>query len=262
MSFPVYFELFGARIHAHLFFELIAYSAGFQIYIRTRHLWKHPPVQTEKNLWIIVGCVAGALIGAKLLNILDSPLTYWAQRSDPFIWFTGKTIVGGLIGGWIGVEVAKKRLGVSYATGDAYVFPLLVGMAIGRVGCFLSGLQDDTYGTATMLPWGIDFGDGIHRHPAQLYEIASFLLIGIILWLRSRRPYPNGYLFRLFMLLYFAMRFLVDMVKPRFNPYLGLSMIQIASLIGVIVTARMLARLRRMEEPEAAPILLPETEPT
>jgi prolipoprotein diacylglyceryltransferase len=258
LSFPVTITLFGAEIHPHLFFELIAYSAGFQIYIRTRHRWKHPPVASDQNLWIVVACVAGALVGSKLLNILDSPLSYWAHRDDPFIWFTGKTIVGGLIGGWIGVEIAKKKLGVRYATGDAYVFPLIAGMAIGRIGCFLSGLQDDTYGMATGLPWGIDFGDGIPRHPAQLYEIVILAAIGLALWLRSRRPYPNGYLFRLFMFLYFAMRFTVDMIKPRFHPWLGLSAIQIACLLGMIVTAKMVLEMRGGETVNIEPQLEPE----
>jgi phosphatidylglycerol:prolipoprotein diacylglycerol transferase len=260
MSFPVYIDLFGARIHPHMLLELVAYSAGFQIYLRTRHRWKHAPVPTATNLWIIVGCVAGALVGSHLLNILDSPLDYWAHRSDPAFWLAGKTVVGGLIGGWIGVEIVKKRVGITYATGDAYVFPLLAGMAIGRVGCFLTGLEDATYGTATSLPWGVDFGDGIARHPTQLYEIAALVGIGIALFIRLRKPYPNGYLFRLFMFLYFLMRFSIDMLKPRFDPYLGLSMIQIACVAGMIVTGRMLLAMRRAEasEAEAQPALNPE----
>ncbi len=244
MSFPVYVELFGARIHPHMLLEFLAYSAGFQLYLRTRHRWKHAPVPTATNLWIIVACVAGALIGSHLLNILDAPLDYWSRRSDPLIWLTGKTVVGGLIGGWVGVEIAKKWLGIDYATGDAYVFPLLTGMAVGRVGCFLAGLEDGTYGTATSLPWGVDFGDGVTRHPTQLYEVAAFIAIGILVYIRSRKPYPNGYLFRLFMFLYFLMRFSVDMLKPRFAPWLGMSAIQLACLAGMIVTARMLLRAR------------------
>ena len=56
-------------------------------------------------------------------------------------WSAGKTIVGGLIGGLIAVEWIKRRLGVTVATGDLFAVPLIVGIAIGRVGCFLSGLD-------------------------------------------------------------------------------------------------------------------------
>lgn len=63
------------------------------------------------------------------------------------------------------------------STGDLYAIPLALGIAIGRVGCFLTGLPDNTYGTATALPWGINFGDGIPRHPTQLYEVLFLLLL-------------------------------------------------------------------------------------
>jgi prolipoprotein diacylglyceryltransferase len=146
-----------------------------------------------------------------------------------------------LLGGWIGVEVAKKFLSVKQSTGDLFVFPLIIGIAIGRIGCFLTGLPDHTYGVHTNLPWAVNFGDG-PRHPTQLYEIAFLLLLGIALMIRARRPYRNGELFRLFMLGYMSFRFFVEFIKPRFHPYLGLSAIQIAALIAVIVCAWSLTR--------------------
>lgn len=246
----VYFDIFGLRIPAHTVLESLAYTVGFQIYLRTRGRWKHPTVPFDQNVWIIIGCIFGALIGSKLLNMIDSPLVYWEHRDDLLFWLQGKTIVGGLVGGWIGVEIAKKRLGVRYATGDAYVFPLIVGMAIGRVGCFLDGLEDQTYGVATTLPWGVDFGDGVMRHPAQLYEIAFLVGLGAWLLLRIRRPFPNGYIFRFFIFGYFVFRFLIEFVKPRYDGYLGLSGIQIASLLGALFCARIV--LRGDSRPESA----------
>jgi prolipoprotein diacylglyceryltransferase len=53
---------------------------------------------------------------------------------------------------------------------------------VGRIGCFLTGLADNTYGTPTGLPWGVDFGDRIHRHPTQLYEIAFLMILIPLLW--------------------------------------------------------------------------------
>lgn len=241
MSFPVYIDLFGLQLHPHLLFETLAYSAGFQLYLRTRGRWAYPAIPFEKNLWVIVGCIFGALIGSKLLNIMEMPLDYWAHRGELLYWIEGKTIVGGLLGGWIGVEIAKKKLGITYATGDAYVFPLILGTVVGRIGCFLSGLDDRTYGTATTLPWGVDFGDGISRHPTQLYEIGFMLLLAGALAVRMRRPYANGYLFRIFILAYLLFRFVVEFFKPRYAP-LVLSTIQIASLAGALYTAWLIAR--------------------
>jgi phosphatidylglycerol---prolipoprotein diacylglyceryl transferase len=89
----------------------------------------------------------------------------------------GKTIVGALIFGLISVELIKRYIGLRQSTGDLYAIPLALGIAIGRIGCFLTGLSDNTYGTPTNLPWAINFGDGIPRHPTQLYEIAVLLLL-------------------------------------------------------------------------------------
>jgi phosphatidylglycerol---prolipoprotein diacylglyceryl transferase len=244
MSFPIYIHIFGLQLHPHLILEMLAYSIGFQFYLRTRHRWKHPKLPIERNLWIIVGCIFGALAGSKLLNIAEMPLDYWQHRDNLLYWIEGKTIVGGLLGGWAGVEFVKKKLGVTFNTGDAYVFPLIVGTVIGRIGCFMSGLDDKTYGTATSLPWGIDFGDGIARHPTQLYEVAFMIGLGLVLFYRMRRPYPNGWLFRAFMFAYLLFRFGVEFIKPRFVPYLGLSAIQIASLIGAGYCLLLLWRMR------------------
>ena len=109
----------------------------------------------------------------------------------------GKTIVGALIGGLITVEWAKRRLGIAHRTGDLFALPLCLGIAIGRVGCFLTGLEDHTVGVRTTLPWGIDFGDG-PRHPTQLYEILFVILLGLgILWY-ARRPHSGGRLIPMF----------------------------------------------------------------
>jgi len=94
----------------------------------------------------------------------------------------GKTIVGALVFGLISVELFKRYIGVHQSTGDLYAIPLALGIAIGRIGCFLTGLSDNTYGTPTNLPWAIDFGDGIPRHPTQLYEIVFLLALIPILY--------------------------------------------------------------------------------
>lgn len=242
MHFPVYLNFFGHGVHPHLVMELVAYSVGFQVYRQTRKRGSALPF--EKNIWIIVGCIFGALAGSKLLAFVESFDQYRLHLSEPAAWVGGKTIVGGLLGGWIGVEIAKKSLRVRESTGDAFVFPLILGIAIGRVGCFLTGLPDHTYGVHSALPWAVDFGDG-PRHPTQLYEIAFLLLLGVALLLalnRSRHRPRNGELFRLFLVAYLGFRFFAEFIKPRYTPWLGLSMIQLACLVGVAVCLWQLAR--------------------
>jgi phosphatidylglycerol:prolipoprotein diacylglycerol transferase len=236
VTFPVYFHLLGRSIHPHVVMELLAYTMGFQFYLLLRRQRVQPSPAIEQNLWIIVGAVFGALVGSKILAWLESPKEFATVIGTPAM-LGGKTIVGGLLGGWAGVEIAKKRVGVTQSTGDLFVFPLALGICVGRIGCFLTGLPDHTYGKPTALPWGVDFGDG-PRHPTQLYEIAFIALLAILLALRYRLVYTNGKTFRLFMAGYLLFRFAVEFIKPTFKPYLGVSMIQIASLIGAFVALR------------------------
>jgi prolipoprotein diacylglyceryltransferase len=264
MSFPVVFNIAGLRVPAHLLFETAAYLVGFQAYLllRRRELRDASgPVSGQTHVWIVVGAIFGALFGSKILAILESLPDYWAMRTDPRVWIEGKTIVGGLLGGWIGVEIVKRLRGVRGSTGDAYVLPLVLGIAIGRIGCFLTGLSDHTHGKPTALWWGIDFGDGLKRHPTQLYEIAAVLLIGTIVYARSRKPHPLGLLFRLFLFLYLAFRFLVEFIKPTFTPYLGLSAIQIACAVGIVVTLSSLMRHQSFTPVAARPDVAPDQHP-
>ena len=232
MDFPVYLPLGPWKIHPHLLFEAIAYSVAFQLLLRhTRRGDVIPPAQRSL---VMIGGLAGALVGTKLLVLLQHADVVWQNRAQllPLL-AQGKTIVGVLLGGVVGVELTKKMIGVRVATGDAFVYPLVVGTVIGRIGCFLTGLSDRTYGIATTLPWGVDFGDGIPRHPTQLYEI--IFLLGLLVVLRQPNPRLTtiGDRFRLYMIAYLSFRFAIDFIKPDFHPLFGLSAIQIACLLGL-----------------------------
>ncbi|MCS7078581.1 MAG: prolipoprotein diacylglyceryl transferase [Chloracidobacterium sp.] len=258
MNFPYDIRLPGVVVPIHLVCEVLAYTVGFQLYVRARR--RQPSGLTvEQTVWTLVGCLFGAWLGSKLLAWLEAPTLYWRYRANPLIWLEGKSIVGGLLGGWAGVEAAKRLAGVRQATGDAYVVPLLVGIAIGRVGCFLTGLTDGTCGALTGLPWGVDFGDGLRRHPTQLYEIAYLTALGVTLRRTASAEDPPGALFRRFLLAYLAFRFTVEFIKPR--PFVypwGLTAIQTAALLGMGAAGYTLWRLRR--RPHGLVALLPTAE--
>lgn len=178
MEFPVYIVLGPWRIHPHVLFESLSYFIGFRVY-----LWTRRPSEMSRlmSLQILAGTILGAALGAKLLFWLEDPAAAWEQlRQLHFLW-GGKTIVGGLLGGLIGVELTKKWVGWTRSTGDDFAYPLILGLCIGRIGCFLTGLDDHTYGMPTTWFTGIDFGDGIRRHPTQLYEIFFLLVLALLL---------------------------------------------------------------------------------
>jgi phosphatidylglycerol---prolipoprotein diacylglyceryl transferase len=232
MTYPVYVGVGAWQIHPHLFFESIAYFIALRLALRN---FRQDTIPATQRSTIMIGGLVGALIGTKVLVILQHIDLFW-QYPDQFwlLLWQGKTIVGAMLGALLGVELTKKLLRIKESTGDAFVYPLMVGTAIGRIGCFLTGLSDHTYGVATHLPWGIDFGDGIPRHPTQLYEILFLLGLIAVLKLRSRQPLRSGDLFKFYMTAYLSFRFLIDFIKPDFHPFLNLSAIQIACLLGLV----------------------------
>jgi phosphatidylglycerol---prolipoprotein diacylglyceryl transferase len=240
MQFPVYIGFGFWKIHPHLLFESLGYTVAFRLLLRNT---KSDNIRFSQRTSVIVGGLIGALLGAKVLVLLQH-IDLISENFQQWLLLIlqGKTVVGALLGGLLGVELTKLRIGLKQSTGDAFVYPLIFGTAIGRIGCFLTGLSDRTYGIATTLPWGIDFGDGILRHPTQLYEVIFLVFLSIVIWLRSRTPYYSGMLFQFYLASYLSFRFSIDFLKPDFHPFLGISTIQFACLIGFLYCMRQLSR--------------------
>ena len=225
MSFPVYLQIGSLRVHPHLVLEALAYAVGFRVYLWLRK--QNGDVLDDTNRWRVIAAAAmGAVAGSKMLYWLEDPRLTLAHWNDMVFLMGGKTIVGALAGALFSVEAMKLRLGIMQPTGDLFAIPLCVGIAIGRVGCFLTGLDDHTFGVATNLPWGVNFGDGVARHPTQLYEVVFAVALGAFLWRQMRRPHVSGDIFKLFMVAYFAFRLMVDALKPEVRVFAGLSSIQ------------------------------------
>ena len=217
-------------ISAHQAFEYLAYFIGFQLFLIQRR--NAGDVVAPRVRWsLVAAAVLGGALGSRMLFWLEDPSNTLFRVDDPTYLLAGKTAVGGLIGGLVGVELTKKALGVSTITGDLLAVPLAVGIALGRIGCFLEGLPDRTFGIATSLPWGVDFGDGVRRHPTQLYETLFLAGLAVVLASLARRPHADGHVFRVFMMAYMAFRVLVDAIKPDLHLAFGLSAIQWAALL-------------------------------
>lgn len=140
--------------------------------------------------------------------------------------------MGGLFGGLIGVEISKKIINEKLSSGDLFTFPIIVGIIIGRIGCFLSGIKEFTYGNETDFITGMDLGDGLSRHPTSFYEIIFLTLLFI--FLKNITFYTNresGLLFKIFMISYFGFRFMIEFIKPNIFYVLGLSSIQLLCVV-------------------------------
>jgi phosphatidylglycerol---prolipoprotein diacylglyceryl transferase len=233
-------------LQLHWLFETLAYVVGFRLYLWQRR--QRGDVVSDGTRWsVVAAAIAGGALGSKILYWLEEPALTLQHLSDPpfemaaFL-LAGKTVVGGLVGGLIAVELTKRAFNVRTSTGDLFAVPLALGIAIGRIGCFFAGLPDRTYGTPTALPWGVDFGDGIPRHPTQLYEVLFLIALAIyVARVAARRQYVTGDLFKQFMVGYLGLRLVIDAIKPGVF-HAGLSAIQWAALLTLLYYARDIRR--------------------
>jgi prolipoprotein diacylglyceryltransferase len=231
----------------HTLFEAAAYAVGFRLFLRERRRTALPALaDRESSLAIGVGAILGAALGAKIAYWLYDPAYAFSGFPDWKHLLGGKSIIGALLGGLAGVETAKKLDGVHGSTGDAFVRPLMLGMAIGRIGCFLSGLDDHTAGNPTSLPWGVDFGDGVPRHPTQLYEVAFLASWAALLAWRGDRLSRPGDRFRAFMAGYLLYRLCVESIRPIPLHYFGiLSGLQLLCVAGLLYYHRDIPRMAK-----------------
>ena len=169
--------------------------------------------------WVTAGALLGAMIGAKLGLLLYLPFEEWRQSIRELLLseWGGRTILGALFGGFVGVELAKKALGITIATGDPYAIGLPLGQALGRVGCFLGGCcygrpLDDASPLRSL---------HLITHPAQLYEGALDLAVAVTLFAIRKRPRAPGLLFRYYLLSYAAIRFVMDFFRGDEKQLLG-----------------------------------------
>lgn len=226
---PILFHIGDFVVSSYSFFMLMAIAVGLFVYFYNS---KRKKSLNENGFFIIVGSLLGGALGAKILEWAINYKIFFANINNLEIFLSGRTIVGGLIGGTIGAIVTKRLLGVKEKRGNFFAPAIAIGVAIGRLGCFFVGC---CYGKVTNLPWGVNFGDGVMRHPTQLYEsLFMFIMFIYLEKIKDREDVKPGQLFKTLMLAYFTFRFLVEFIRVEPIVFAGLSIFQIIS-VGVII---------------------------
>lgn len=208
---PCLFRKFAAML-IHTVFDLIAWASAALVgwwISRTGWLAGYSArPRFREQPYYFASLALGAIVGALFFGSFNMGLAG--------LWTIGHSIAGAIAGGIVAVEIYKLLRGIRGSTGLPFVAPLALGIGIGRFGCFFAGLPDYTYGTPTALPWAVDFGDGIPRHPVQLYESAAMFLFLIVFLVAIRRRNEfvlhNG--FYLFVGWYAVQRFAWEFLKP------------------------------------------------
>ena len=155
-----------------------------------------------------VSLALGGAIGAWLLGSLNT-----LRDSHPV---PSHSIAGALAGAIVAVELWKRANGVRGSTGGVFVIPLCLGIAVGRWGCLFAGLPDQTFGAPAALPWAVDLGDGVGRHPVQVYESVAMAVFLAVYWraLVRGRGWAVRFGFHAFVLAYAVQRFAWEFLKP------------------------------------------------
>ena len=239
---PVLFKIWGYDIPSYSVMILLALAVGSVVYYLES---KKEKETKDKAFFIPTAALIGGIVGAKIPIWLENYRAISTALPAPDVLFPGRTIVGGLIGGTISVILVKRYLGIKGRMGNLFAPAVAAGLAVGRIGCFMGGC---CYGIPTSLPWGVDFGDGVPRHPTQLYE-AAFAL-GIFIYLKytknKKKSLPPGILFDLFLNSYFLFRFMVEFIRVHPPVIFGLTMYQLFSLAALLYINRG-KRLKRRE---------------
>lgn len=197
-------------MNIHLLFDVLAWGSAFAL-----RRWSGgyfslaiPGVPAALRWRYTLALPLGAANGAMLCGSVN----LWFQFPNAL----GHSVLGAIIGGIVTVELFKYVYRLRFSTGVVWTLPIAIGIAVGRLGCFFAGLQDYTYGVATTVPWAVDFGDGIMRHPVQLYESVAMTLFAVGAFAALERKSAwflrNG--FYLFALYYGTQRFIWEFLKP------------------------------------------------
>jgi phosphatidylglycerol:prolipoprotein diacylglycerol transferase len=184
-----------------------------------------------------------AVLGAKLAVVLGDalwPLHEFHGWSS--LMQSGRSIVGALLFGFLGVEAAKPLLHYDIPPNDRFAIILPFSIGLGRIGCLIVGC---CRGLPYEGPWAITYSDGISRHPAQVYEMIFHWAMGFALIALWRRQLLFGRLFALYLVSYGVFRFFTEFLRETPKAYAGLSAYQLLSVVmilagGVALIARTL----------------------
>jgi len=235
-----------------LFHSSAILLGGFWVY----HYAEKEKINKEKVFDMLVLITIFSIIGARIFSILFDGGIKW-YLSNPLeifaLWNGGFTFYGGFIFGIItGIWYIKKHRLNFWKLADLFAPALALGLAVGRIGCFMSG---DSYGKPSNLPWAVTFTNvhsmaplNVPLHPTQIYSvITNSLILIVLLWWKKKQKF-TGELFLLFAILYSITRSFVEIFRndPR-GVYFGgiISTSQIISLFVILLSGFFYLRFKK-----------------
>lgn len=238
-------------------YGLLFATAFYAGYMYMRYVFKREDKPVESLDTLLMYMMISTIVGARLGHCLFYDPGYYLSNPLEIIkvWRGGLASHGGAIGILFGMYLyARKHDTQPYLwLLDRVVVPIALAGTLIRLGNFFNS---EILGVPTEKSWGVVFTrvDALPRHPAQLYESISYLLIFLFLHQVYRKfgaTTPRGLLLGLFLILIFTARFFIEFVKVRqaaFGDALPLSMGQLLSIPAVIAGIVLLIRSRKTTE--------------
>jgi len=253
---PVLFKLGPITVYSYGMMMALGFlAADFVVSSECKRRGLNPDFASALVVWAAIGGIACS----RLYSVIDN---FQAYEHDPwsiilsgsgFVWY------GGLIGGLLAAILVARYYRISIgATADMAGPALVIGQALGRIGCHLSG--DGDWGMPTTLPWGVQYPNaivgwgpstvlktdanhhlvsaffpGVRVHPTPIYEAIAYTLIFLFLWSRRTKTTVPGQIFYLYMMLAGTARFLVEFLRVNPRVLMGLSEAQLIALTMMVV---------------------------
>ncbi|MFO7863319.1 MAG: prolipoprotein diacylglyceryl transferase [Salinivirgaceae bacterium] len=213
---PEIFSIFGHGVRYYGLMFAFAFIFG---YVIMKQYFTHDKLQESLLEKLSMYVFIGTLIGARLGHCIFYQPDYYLSRPWEilFIWEGGLASHGASIGIPVALYLYAKKINVPFLwIIDRVVIVVALGGFFVRMGNFFNS---EIYGIATNLPWGVVFernGETVAKHPTQIYEALSYLLIFAILhpyFLKIRDKQKNGQIFGIFLILLFSARFFIEFIK-------------------------------------------------
>jgi len=248
---PILFRIGPFSLHTYGLF--IATGVLLAIALAARGA-RREGVDPQKMLDLGFYLLVASIIGSRLLFVLIFYRDYLPRPWSIFkLWEGGLVFYGGFaLALPIGIWYLRRHDLPLWRTADLWAAPLSLGHALGRIGCFAAGC---CYGRPTSLPWGITFSDpqslailGVPLHPVQLYEAFSNFLLFLFLSLFGRFRRFEGQIFWLYVLLYSAIRFLVEFYRGDARGFILPPYLSISQGVSILLAAASLIMLLRLSK--------------
>lgn len=207
MSDWAHIDIGPLTIHAYgAMYSLGAISVFLLTWLRYKKIYR-----AELLLDIVFWVMLFGVIGGRLFYVLVYNFDYYLTNplDSLAVWKGGMSIHGGVLGGILGLLIASKKNKVTFWTmADAFAPAVFLGLMFGRLGNWING---ELMGTPSALPWAVDFGDGVLRHPWPLYAaLAHFLACFVLIGIQKIRSLPTGAMTALFFFVWGLNRFVLE----------------------------------------------------